>query len=101
MSEEFVYEDVEAPAEETVEEVESFFREVEKEAEDVEVFSPLEEQERRLGNSEPTVVCYCRAGTYIDSKSGKKFRSGVPVEVGKRHAKRLLALGDGNLFSRA
>jgi hypothetical protein len=103
MSEEFVYQapEVEADVEAPAEEVESFLREAEKEAEDVEVYNPREEQEKRLGNSDPTAVRYNRAGAYIDSVSGKKFRSGVAVEVGKRHAKRLLSLGDGTLFSRA
>lgn len=77
------------------------------------IYNPLADQAQRieakedaekaaLGVADPTSVCLNRSkyrGTYIDSVTGKRFRPGVPKEVGKVHATRLLALRDGKLFS--
>lgn len=77
------------------------------------VYDPLSEQARRLeaiedadkaarGAADPTCVSLNRAeyrGVYIDGETGKRFRPGVPTEVGKIHAQRLLALRSGRLFS--
>jgi hypothetical protein len=77
------------------------------------VYNPIKDQARRLeekedaekaaaGNADPTSVCLNRSeyrGTYIDGETGKRFRPGVPTEVGKIHAQRLLSLRSGRLFS--
>ena len=101
MSEEFTNEEAEPVVEEAPAELEGFFRRSEKEAEDVEAFNPVEEQNRRLGKANPTAVVYNGRGVYVDSASGTKFRRGVAVEVGKREASRLLALQNGQLFRKA
>jgi hypothetical protein len=56
----------------------------------------------RLGMFDPTKVVLNRSeynGIYVDGETGKRFRPGVPVEVGKIHAQRLLKLRKGRLFS--
>lgn len=77
------------------------------------VYNPLADQARRLeekedaekaavGAANPTSVCLNRAeyrGVYIDGETGKRFRPGVPTEVGKIHAQRLLSLRNGRLFT--
>lgn len=77
------------------------------------VHNPLAEQQKRIqaqedmeklarGEADPTKVCLNRSeyrGIYIDAETGKKFRPGVPTEVGKIHAQRLLALRNGKLFT--
>lgn len=84
-----------------------------KYSDDDEIVSPLAEQARRLeaiedaekaarGAADPTAVSLNRSeyrGTYIDGETGKRFRPGVPTEVGKIHAQRLLALRNGRLFT--
>jgi len=75
-------------------------------------YNPIADQARRLqekedaekaarGVADPTAVALNRSeyrGTYIDGETGKRFRPGVPTEVGKIHAQRLLALRGGRLF---
>jgi hypothetical protein len=77
------------------------------------IYDPLADQERRLeekedaekaalGIADPTAVSLNRSefrGAYIDAETGKRFRPGVPTEVGKIHAQRLLALRGGRLFA--
>lgn len=60
------------------------------------------ERAKELGLFDPTKVVLNRsecAGVYLDSETGIRFRPGQPVEVGKVHAERLLALRNGRLFS--
>ena len=58
----------------------------------------------RLGMADPTKVVLNRSeynGIYVDGETGRRFRPGIPVEVGKIHAQRLLSLRKGRLFSPA
>jgi len=62
------------------------------------------DQARERGLFDPTKVVLNRAefnGIYVDEETGIRFRPGQPVEVGKIHAERLLALRKGRLFSPA
>ena len=76
-------------------------------------YDPIADQARRLqekehaeklarGAADPTAVSLNRSeyrGTYIDGETGKRIRPGVPTEVGRVHAQRLLALRGGRLFT--
>jgi hypothetical protein len=62
------------------------------------------DQATEMGLFDPTKVVLNRAeynGIYVDQETGIRFTPGKPVEVGKVHADRLLALRKGRLFSPA
>lgn len=61
-------------------------------------------QAKERGLFDPTKVTLNRAeynGIYVDGETGVRFSPGVPIEVGKVHAQRLLKLRKGRLFSPA
>lgn len=62
------------------------------------------DQAKERGLFDPTKVVLNRAeygGIYVDGETGVRFSPGVPTEVGKVHAQRLLKLRKGRLFSPA